>query len=758
MTDQPTSFQAGIDFESVLRIISKQIYETPLAFIRENVQNAVDAVRIQAYREGVDASDERYRIDITADGKEVTVRDNGIGMNPAELATLFWTIGASGKRTPEAAAAGCVGTFGIGGFANFGVCDKLEVISKIESAPHGTLTRLSEADIRSAGATIPSVTVEQSDASAPRGTIVVGYLRGNANVEELRQYLRDFVRFVPIAVYFNGEKVSQSRFSDLDDKENLREVSPSLQEWRDGDLAVTGRLYEDRGHTLVASITALAIGGENVSLSGQVRLEGGSLDVFKRGFKLCATSVPTIIGMSGRLDCDRFIPTAGRDSLDSATTSLLGRIAQLLERVAVEAVLESPERIAQHTRIFRYVVKRGLIEKLGKVKVHLADGSESSLGDIRRRASDGGVGVYFGTAQKQALNQIMQTRGHVVVLLSADSNRRDAERRYLEQYCAAKAFDGMIDIVEHYSSLSRFEKVFLSELELSITKSYEVRTLKLTTGKLTEDIPVFVREPAGTQGLDIFVDVRHPEIVKLEELGYSQILYSLIATFCHEYLGPSLKRWSPRFFGNGALNLDLLSKRRSELWVLLKDDIGVVRKGGGGQRQVVTRSDVHVVTVGAGGSPPASQPEPAKAKPRILHVVDDHGATGLGGFYIRLPDSAFNAYGDLLPECESRGVVWAGNKIEYVISDAVSAAFKYEIRLDEVVSTTFNGSTRAEGAVQLERPLQEMYGGLYFPVPASLERFVVPRGDVEIRLELYCDWFDIRTAKHWAPKDLAGSQ
>jgi hypothetical protein len=753
MTDQPTSFQAGIDFESVLRIISKQIYETSLAFIRENVQNAVDAVRIQAYREQIDTSDERYRIDIDAGGKEVRVRDNGIGMTPAELASLFWTIGASGKRTPEAAA-GCVGTFGIGGFANFGVCDKLEVISKTEAAVHGTLTRLSETDIRSAGASIPSVTVEPSDASAPRGTIVAGYLRGNANVDELRQYLRDFVRFVPIAIYFNGEKVSQGRFSDLDDKDNLREVSTSLHEWREGNLTVTGRLYEDRGHTLVASITGMRIGNESVNLSGQVRLEGGALDVFKRGFKLCATSVPTIIGVSGRLDCDRFVPTAGRDSLDSTTTSLLGQIAQLLERVAVETVLESPERIAQHTRIFRYVVKRGLIDKLGKVKVNLADGSESTLGDIRRRATSGGVGVYFGTAQKHALNQIMQARGHIVVLLSADAYRRDAERRYLEQYCAAKAFEGMIDIVEHYKDLSRFEKVFLSELELNITKSYEVRSLKLTPGKLTEDIPVFIREPGSNQGLDIFVDVRHPEIAKLQELGYTQILYSLITTFCHEYLGPSLKRWSPRFFGDGALNLDLLSKRRSELWVLLKDDIGVVRKGG--QRQVVTRSDVHVVNVG-GGQSATAQPEPGKPKPRILQVVDDQGATGLGGFYIRLPDSAFNAYGDLLPECESRGVVWAGNKIEYVISDAVSAAFKYEIRLDEVVATDVNGSTRAEGAVQLERALQEMYGGLYFPIPALLERFLVPRGDVEIRLELYSDWFDIRTAKHWAPKDLVAS-
>ncbi|WP_041929603.1 hypothetical protein [Methylibium petroleiphilum] len=75
------------------------------------------------------------------------------------------------------------------------------------------------------------------------------------------------------------------------------------------------------------------------------------------------------------------------------------------------------------------------------------------------------------------------------------------------------------------------------------------------------------------------------------------------------------------------------------------------------------------------------------------------------------------------------------------------------IRLDEVVSTVIDGVPRAEGAIQLDRPLHELFGGLYFPVPKALERFLVPSGDVEIRLELYCDWFDIRTARHWAPKD-----
>jgi molecular chaperone HtpG len=744
-----SSFKVGIEFDSILRAISKQIYETPMAFIRENVQNAVDAIRIQALRDGAEPGDPRYRIDVAVEGQRLVVRDNGIGMSEGDLRNFFWTIGASGKRTGEALEAGCVGMFGIGGFANFGVCDRVEVISQTEGAAYGTYTTLSQDDISAAGIGIPSVTVRRSGEAAPRGTIVVGHLREPANAEELRRYLRDFVRFVPMLIAFNGEAISQSRLSDLEDRENLTELGAGTQTWRHGKITVIGRLYEDRAHGLVAGIEGLTVGAETVSLTGQVRFENGVIDAFKRGFKLCATQVGTTIGVSGRLDCDRFVPTAGRDSLDGATTSLLGQIIALLERVAVEAVLDSPERIAQHTRIFRYVVARSMIGHLDNVRVRLADATETTLGDIKRRATQGGIGVYFGTTQKQALSQIMQARGHIVVLLSSDRHRSAAENAYLQQLCGAKPFEGMIDCVERYETLSRFERIFLSELEMTIARSYEVHDSRLVAGKLTEDIPVFVKEHGGGQPIEVFVDVRHQEITKLESLGFGQVLYSLIASFCREYLGPSLRKWSPRFFGDGAINLEMLAKRRSELWILLKDDIGTVRKGA--RRQVVTRSDVQIVNV-AGGHTEA-QP-PGKNNPRILQILDETGQTGLAGFYIRLPEAAYKAYGDVLPECESRGIVWAGNKVLYVASDAVSASFQYEIRVDEIVTAMVDGVLRAEGALPLDRPLQEMYGGAYFPIPEPLEPYLVPAGDNEIRLELHCDWIDMRTARHWAPKDL----
>ena len=749
MTDFGTSFSAGFDFEHMLRIISKQIYETPLAFIRENVQNAVDAVRIQALREGRQPRDESYRIEVSVTENKIVVRDNGIGMSPDDLKTFFWTIGASGKRTTEAKAAGCVGTFGIGGFANFGICEALTVISQTQDGEHGSQTRLTEADIREAGTALPQVSMTQSNKAAPRGTVVIGNLRKNINVESLRSYLSDFVKYVPTAVYFNDQKISQFRFTEIEDRKNYSSVGSGTSEWTEDEILITGRLYEDRGHTLSAEIENLVVGGDSYNMVGNIRFENGPVSVLKKGFKLCATQLPSAIGITGRLDCDRFVPTAGRDSLAAETNNLLSRIVAVLERVAIEAVLEKPQRIAQHTRIFRYLIRKGWVSKLGNVKVRLADGSEISLGEIRKKFDQSGISVYWGVTQKQALNQIMQARGHIVVHLSSDRYRRDAERQFLESFCKAKSFDGIVDCAQHYSELSRFEKVFLSELEFNITKSYEVEEFTLTVGSLTEDIPVFLREGHIGQPLEIFVDVRHPEIAKLEAVGYTSILYSLIATFCREYLGPSLKRWSPRFFGDGALNVELLSRRRSELWILVKNDIGEVHRGG--KREVVTSSDIQMINVGGGQGEP--EPSPKNPNPRLLRFVDDSGSTDLSGYYIRLRDSAFIAYGDLLQSCENLGLVWAGNKLTFVASDGVSAAFQYEIRLDELVIAGKNGQMRTEGARELSRPLQEIFDGIYFPIPNILESFLVPKGDQEIRLELFCDWIDMRTARQWLPKE-----
>ena len=311
--------------------------------------------------------------------------------------------------------------------------------------------------------------------------------------------------------------------------------------------------------------------------------------------------------------------------------------------------------------------------------------------------------------------------------------------------------------MERYTNLTRFDKTFLSEVEFSVTMSYEVSNYRLIPGKLTEDIPVFVKEHGLNQPMDIFVDVRHREIAKLEPLGYGQFLFSLIATFVREYLGPSLKKFSPRFFGDGALNLELLAKRRSELWVLLKDDIGVVRQGG--RHQVVRRSDVRVVNVGGGGqSQQDSESQPGRP-PRILQVVDDRTSTGNRWLTI----SGCPTLRSMRMAICFRGSIVAalcGQETKSNTSPPILSAPHFNTRfgLTRSLGVNVEGQQRAEGAIQLEQPLQSMFGGLYFPIPPPLEPFLVPHGDNEIRLQLMPgNLIDMRTAKHWTPREKLAS-
>jgi hypothetical protein len=321
-------------------------------------------------------------------------------------------------------------------------------------------------------------------------------------------------------------------------------------------------------------------------------------------------------------------------------------------------------------------------------------------------------------------------------------------RDYVVSYCGAEAFDGRIECAEQYSDLSLFEKAFLSELEHTIVSGYDVDSVRLVPGHLTEDVPVYTSESSAGE-LTIYVDVRHSEITKLDQLGISSLFISMVAAFCREYLGPTLRSRSPKFFGSGAVNLDWLAKRRSEFWVLLTNDIHVLTQGI--QRQVVRASDVHVVHAGGGGGGAggSAEEESPGQEPKLVRIEGGEEFRQLSGYYLRIPNSAFMAYGDVIQQCESRAAVWAANKIVLVASDAISTAFQFEIRLDRIITSGSENRLVAGGASEIEQPMQALFGGLYFPVPLPLEPYLVPSRDEEVRIEVRCDWIDFTSARAW---------
>ena len=134
MTPTEKRIPFKIEFSRILELFAAQIYQSPLALLRENTQNAFDAVLMKLHSDP-DSRDENYQpmINVTVDDRQIVVTDNGIGMTSEQMENNYWYAGKSGKNTSAARAAGVVGTFGIGAMANFGVAGELSVESESSS-------------------------------------------------------------------------------------------------------------------------------------------------------------------------------------------------------------------------------------------------------------------------------------------------------------------------------------------------------------------------------------------------------------------------------------------------------------------------------------------------------------------------------------------------------------------------------------------------------------------------------------------------
>lgn len=746
----PDGFQVRVDFERILETIASRIYDNQFAFLRENVQNAIDAVRIQARREGKLSDDAEYRIDIAIAGNEAVISDNGIGMTRDELASNFWTMGASGKNNAEARAAGCIGTFGIGGFANFGVCETLEVTSRTQACTTAHTTSLSRSAFGVAQFSLPKVTYVASEARQERGTSVRGIAKASFDIAGLLQYIKEFVSHVKEGVFFNGQKVSQVAF-DTPGKKRQLEVTSAAE----GGVGYV--LYADNDTTLSAEITGLLEGGAEVKCSGYVRLSGNGLDVFKRGFRLCAVNVTSHIGVSGWFDCDSLKPTAGRDTLDSGSTALLVRVFQVVEAAASRHILADSDLLAGHIRLIPEFVRRGLLSQLVNLRVDLVGEGEATLKEIRDNASATRRVYYTSSAKANSATEVLAARGHFIVKVSGNTQRRRAEVQFLTKYCGAQEIDGLLECVEVYGTLDSFERSVLTELSLSIRKLFKPPEFKLIPGKMTLDTPIYWSGKCEGAAVIVYVDTRHGELQKLKPLGYSSLFWSMMEAFCREYLTETLRRSAPKLFGAGAMDLDALSKANSELWELVISDIEVSRLGSdpavrpGGRVEVVRRGDVTRVTISDGGVVGAS--ETSRKAPKILQVVDESGRTGLSGYYLRIPESATAAFGSIIRGFPSFAVVWYANRVTWQGSDLETTAFLFDVTLDRLV--TGGKGEDAHGALELASlQLQTYNDQIYFYIPSTIESYVVPRDASDlIRIQLRHELVDLNRARAWTSKE-----
>ncbi|SDK70945.1 molecular chaperone HtpG [Glycomyces sambucus] len=131
----PTSHTFQVDLRGLVDLLSHHLYSSPKVYVRELLQNAVDAItaRRQLDPEFDAAFDtDSAAVRITTDGRRLRITDPGVGLTIAEVHKLLATIGGSSKRDEEIEGArrDFLGQFGIGLLACFTVASVITVTSR----------------------------------------------------------------------------------------------------------------------------------------------------------------------------------------------------------------------------------------------------------------------------------------------------------------------------------------------------------------------------------------------------------------------------------------------------------------------------------------------------------------------------------------------------------------------------------------------------------------------------------------------------
>ncbi|GAB3230639.1 HSP90 family protein [Glycomyces halotolerans] len=140
----PTSHTFQVDLRGLVDLLSHHLYSSPRVYVRELLQNAVDAVTARRAFEPDAPADVR----IESDGTRLTISDPGVGLTVSEVHKLLATIGGSSKRDEEIEGArrDFLGQFGIGLLACFTVASVITVTSRSAREPDAPAVRWSARD------------------------------------------------------------------------------------------------------------------------------------------------------------------------------------------------------------------------------------------------------------------------------------------------------------------------------------------------------------------------------------------------------------------------------------------------------------------------------------------------------------------------------------------------------------------------------------------------------------------------------------
>lgn len=540
------------DADAMIHLLGVQLYDTPLAMLRENVQNAYDAILERMDR---DATFKDGIIKIEVVGDHITIVDNGIGMDEQGLQENYWTAGHSGKNNPESRKAGVVGHFGIGALANFGVCSRLEV----NTMRMGTNTRylcVAERD-KMSGTQFP-LTI-QEDNTASYGTKISVILMPGITItgEQAEAYITRYVQFIPVPVTINGKTIKQKQLF----VNKARPNSVSLE----GDVSNgVVRFHYDINflnyQPLKPEILVTSIVYNNEPVRGRLFLNKDENEIFglNNGFGISRVGLVSEFYFGGVADFSFLEPTAGRETVSRQSNQYLQQILFTVE--AEWAKVVSQYEIADTYRDFLvYLNNHFSLELAQKITINFGE-SDILLSSVNNQE------FAFYPGSNQNTRKSLASSGVRILFPSQEQPRRSIQLKYLRAMGLEEKRDEIIATPIDDNVLSPAEFLLVDDIKRVIEDDYIIHDVKVVLAEITMEVNVKV-EPNDKGSFTIFIAREYDEIKNLLNNRENYSLYkSLIKDFVRVVLYNQFLEYIPKDQKERAAYInEALERRREEL-------------------------------------------------------------------------------------------------------------------------------------------------------------------------------------------------
>jgi molecular chaperone HtpG len=222
-TERPESHVFQAEVARLLHLMVHSVYSNKDIFLRELISNAADAcekLRWRALTEtGLMAEGTRLAITISASDRELTIADNGIGMDRDELIANLGTIAKSGTKAfideiaDKSEGSKLIGQFGVGFYSAFMVADTVDVVSRKAGSAEAWKWR-------SDGLGTFEIEPVVLDEAPPHGTRVILTLKDDAKsygeADTVERIVREYSAHVPVPIELvtlvkDGEEVASPK-------------------------------------------------------------------------------------------------------------------------------------------------------------------------------------------------------------------------------------------------------------------------------------------------------------------------------------------------------------------------------------------------------------------------------------------------------------------------------------------------------------------------------------------------------------------